>query len=154
MRDWGENNLFYEGTPRGKNWGSSSTLLRWLFLDSSRGLGGKEIPGLKRGGLRGIMKESVISMARPRQKLTSGKQDVVWCFWGKFFWLAIKRESNLKVLACKTNWCQQLERESSMISIELLKIRISRESLFFNKGVVGSCSTPWWNNKTNINDFF
>ena len=27
---------------------------------------------------------------------TSGRQDAVWCCWGKNFWLVVKRESNLK----------------------------------------------------------
>ena len=83
MKAWGENILFFEGTPRGKNWGSSSTLLRWLFLDSSRGLGGKEIPGLKWGGLRGIMKESVISMARPRHNVDIWKTGRCLMFLGE-----------------------------------------------------------------------
>ena len=43
-------------------------LAKVTFLDSRRTLGGKEILGLKRGGLRGIVKDSMISMEIPRDK--------------------------------------------------------------------------------------
>ena len=58
-------------------------LAKVTFLDSSRGLGGNEIPGLKRGGLRVIMKDSVTSMERPRNKVDIWKTGRCLMFLGE-----------------------------------------------------------------------
>ena len=111
MKAWGEKKLFSEWTPSGKiedptlfcksnfSWTQAGGWVENKFLDSSKEAWGE-------------MWESMWYQWQDLgTKLTSGKQDVVWCFGEKNFWLAIKRESNLKDFSYKSNWCQQLERE-------------------------------------------
>ena len=63
--------------------------------------GGKEFLDSSEEAWEGNHERVMISISRPRQSLTSRRQDTIWCHWGDNFWLAVKRESNL---SHKSTW--------------------------------------------------